>query len=107
DRADLVDNVARVANRAALDAEIAAVFAGLAREAVVERLAAAQIAYGAVNSVADLAGHPQLRKMDIETPAGPLTLIAPPAEIAGEPPRPGPVPGLDAHGAAIRAEFGN
>ena len=99
------DNSARVANRPALDAEIAKVFGSFARAAVVERLAAARIAYGAVNSVADLARHPQLRRSSIETPGGALELVAPPARIAGSEASLGPVPACDEHGAALREEF--
>ena len=99
------DNPARVANRPALDREIGAVFGPLTREQMVERLRRAEIAYGAVNSVADLAAHPQLRRIAVETPSGPAELIAPPARHRGEDRVYGPVPGLDQHGAAIRKEF--
>jgi itaconate CoA-transferase len=99
------DNPARVANRPALDREIAAVFGPLTREQMIERLRRAEIAYGAVNSVADLTTHPQLRRIAVETPSGPAELIAPPARHRGEDRDYGPVPGLDQHGAAIRQEF--
>jgi crotonobetainyl-CoA:carnitine CoA-transferase CaiB-like acyl-CoA transferase len=99
------DNPARVANRPALDREIGAVFGELDRDRMIERLRRADIAYGAVNSVADLAAHPQLRRIEVETPAGPAELIAPPAQHLGEERVYGPVPGLDQHGGAIRKEF--
>lgn len=99
------DNVARVENRAALDAEIAAVFTKLSRDEITKRLKAAKIAYGAVNSVADFAAHPQLRKMTVETPEGPLEMVAPPARVIGNSSPPGPVPALNEHGQDIRAEF--
>jgi crotonobetainyl-CoA:carnitine CoA-transferase CaiB-like acyl-CoA transferase len=99
------DNPARVANRPALDREIGAVFGPLTREQMIERLRRADIAYGAVNSVADLAAHPQLRRIAVETPSGPVELIAPPARHLGEARDYGPVPSLDQHGAAIRKEF--
>ena len=99
------DNPARVANRPALDREIGTAFAGLTREGMIERLRRADIAFGAVNSVADLAAHPQLRRIEVATPSGPVELIAPPARHLGEVRDYGPVPGLDQHGAAIRAEF--
>src|SRR3546814_8497879 len=53
------DNSARVANRAALDAAIAGVFGSLEREALTQRLFATAIAYGAVNTPADLSAHPR------------------------------------------------
>ncbi len=99
------DGPARVANRPALDREIAAVFGKLTRDEMVERLRAADIAYGAVNSVADLAAHPQLRRAAVDMPGGRIDLIAPPARVAGEERALGPVPALDQHGRAIREEF--
>jgi len=99
------DNPARVANRPALDREIGTAFGGLTRAGMIERLRRADIAFGAVNSVADLAAHPQLRRIEVATPSGPVELIAPPARHLGEVRDYGPVPGLDQHGAAIRAEF--
>ena len=99
------DNSARVANRAALDREIETRFAGSERSALVEHLQAAGIAFGAVNSPADLSAHPQLRRVTVETPGGPIDLVAPPVEERGHMPSLGAVPALDQHGAALRAEF--
>ncbi|WP_119168537.1 CaiB/BaiF CoA transferase family protein [Algihabitans albus] len=99
------DTSARVANRPALDAEIAAVWGRLERTEVVARLERAKIAYGRVNSLADLAGHPQLRRAVVATPAGDLDLVAPPARLVGEAVNLGSVPALDEQGAALRREF--
>ncbi len=99
------DGPARVANRPALDREIAAVFGKLTRDQMIERLRAADIAYGAVNSVADLAAHPQLRRAAVDIPGGRIDLIAPPARVVGEERALGPVPALDQHGRALREEF--
>lgn len=99
------DNSARVANRAALDAAIAGVFGSLEREALTQRLFAAAIAYGAVNTPADLSAHPQLRRVTVATPTGPVELVAPPVEIRGSGFDLGPVPAVDQHGAALREEF--
>ena len=99
------DNTSRVENRPALDREIAGVFDVLLRQDLIERLTAGAIAYGAVNSVADLAAHPQLRRATVETAGGPVELVAPAARISDETPQFGPVPELDQHGAAIREEF--
>ena len=96
------DNEARVANRPVLDEEIDAVFGKLSRDQVVGRLRAADIAFGAVNSVADLAAHPQLRRAEVRLPGGVAELVAPPASFADETRPLGPVPALDEHGAAIR-----
>jgi itaconate CoA-transferase len=97
--------VARVANRAVLDGKINRIFGARARIDVEAALNAAQIAFGRVNDVDGLIAHPQLRTITTETPQGTVVLIAPPAQVAGETPVFGPVPALDAHGAALRAEF--
>ena len=99
------DNPARVANRPALDREIAAVFGTLGRDALIGRLRAAGIAYGALNSVAELDCHPQLRRTAVETPGGAVELVAPPARVGGETVALGAVPAFDQHGASIREEF--
>lgn len=99
-------NGARVENRPALDAIIAGIFGALDREAAIARLEAARIAYGRVSTMADLVAHPQLRTAVVETPAGPATILAPGALADGRGPRLRPVPALDAHGPALRVEFG-
>ena len=99
------DNPARVANRPALDAEIAAVFGGLGRDELMVRLRQADIAYGSLNSPAELARHPQLRRVEVGSPEGPVELVAPPARTLGEQPRLGPVPAIDQQGSSIREEF--
>ncbi|NIR31437.1 MAG: CoA transferase [Gammaproteobacteria bacterium] len=99
------DNEARVAHRRALDATIGQVFERLEFEALVQKLAAARIAFGALNSVADLAAHPQLRRALVSTPSGTAAMPLPPVVIAGEEVALRPVPRLGEHSAAIRAEF--
>jgi crotonobetainyl-CoA:carnitine CoA-transferase CaiB-like acyl-CoA transferase len=98
-------NVARVANRASVDAHIAAVFKVLSRDEAVARLRAAGTAYGFVRDVADFSHHPALRRVQIATPGGPVSLPAPPVSGPDGPPALGPVPALGAHSAAIREEF--
>jgi crotonobetainyl-CoA:carnitine CoA-transferase CaiB-like acyl-CoA transferase len=98
-------NVIRVANRAAVDSHVAARFAGLSRDAAAGLLRAANTAFGFVNGVPELATHPALRRVVVETPNGPVSMAAPPVVRAGGEPAPGPVPALGAHTAAIRAEF--
>ena len=99
------DNTARVENRPALDAIIDAVFGALDRETLTKRLFAAAIAYGAVNTPADLSAHPQLRRVTVATPTGPVELVAPPVEMRGSEWNLGAVPAIDQHGAALRKEF--
>jgi itaconate CoA-transferase len=98
-------NVDRVANRAEMDAIIVKVFGSLSRSALAERLATAQIAYGALNSVDDVIHHPQLRRTPVITPSGPIDLVAPPARTTGEDLALDPVPAIGEHSDAIRAEF--
>ena len=98
-------NEARTENHAEVIARIQAVFGGLARDALVARLKDARIAYGAVNSAADLAVHAQLRRAPLATPGGVLSAVAPPIRFAGEEASLRPVPGLGEQSAALRAEF--
>ena len=104
--ARFADNTARVAHRPALDAAIDGVFARLSREDLTRRLFDAAIAYGAVNTPADLSAHPQLRRVTVDTPSGAVDLVAPPVEIRGGEVDLGAVPAIDQHGAALREEFG-
>ena len=100
------DNVARVANRTALDEIIVAAFATAPREAIAERLEAAKIAYGRVSSLEDLKNHPQNLHIAVDTPAGRKRMLAPGALHDRELPAFGPVPALGAHTEAVKREFG-
>ncbi len=95
----------RVANRPVVDAHVAKTFATLTRDAAAARLNAAGIAYGFVNGVAELATHPALRRLVVETPGGPVPVAAPAARLAGVARSYGRVPALGEHSAEIRAEF--
>jgi len=98
-------NQARVSNRPALDAEIERVFSGLTRTQIVDRLQRGRIAFGNLNSVADLASHPQLRTQCADTSAGEIETAASPILMDGRTQPPDPVPAIDEHGAALRREF--
>jgi crotonobetainyl-CoA:carnitine CoA-transferase CaiB-like acyl-CoA transferase len=99
-------NTVRVANRPAVDARVAQAFADLTRDEAAARLRASGTAYGFVNELADLVTHPALRRVTVETAAGPASIVAPPALIDGRTRPLGRVPEIGAHSAAIRAEFG-
>ncbi|GGC86102.1 CaiB/BaiF CoA transferase family protein [Chelatococcus reniformis] len=99
------DNNLRVANRPALDVEIDAVLSALDRQDVVERMERARIAYGRINSLADLAEHAQARFVEIATPGGPVRMLAPGALHDGAVLTADGVPALDENGEALRAEF--
>ncbi len=98
-------NPDRVANRIELDGLIEAAFAPHDRETVIRKLDAAGIAYGRLSTLDDLETHPQNRYLEVQTPAGPVQLLAPGASVTDEALAVGPVPALDEHGAMIRAEF--
>ncbi len=97
----------RVANRPALNAEISAVFGRHGRDAVVERLQRARIAYGKLSSLDDLQEHPQKRLIKVETSGGEVELLAPGAVIVGEEVPTDRVPELGEHDDRLRAEFGS
>lgn len=99
-------NNIRVANRAHVDAHVGSVFARLSRADAEARLREAGTAYGFVNTVADLAHHPALRRIAVETPGGAVSIVAPPTTRDGAAPELGPVPRIGEHSQKIRAEFG-
>jgi crotonobetainyl-CoA:carnitine CoA-transferase CaiB-like acyl-CoA transferase len=98
-------NVARVRHRPALDAEIDAVFTRIERDALIERLEAAAIAYGRLTEIVDLEHHPQNRFVEIGTPNGSAMLLEMPGGAPGRRAAFGPVPSLGEHTAAVRDEF--
>ncbi len=98
-------NVARCANRPALDEIVTAAFTGIDRATLIARLRAAGIAFGAVNDIAGLSRHPALRRVEVESATGPVAMAAPPARIDGEDRELGPIPAIGEHSEAIREEF--
>ena len=98
-------NNERVANRPVVDAHIGRMFASLSRDACAAKLRRANTAYGFVNDCAGLSAHPALRRVSVETPEGPVAIGAPAAQLSDGARALGPVPALDAQGAALRAEF--
>ena len=99
-------NNQRVANRQALEEIIAGVFGSTPRETVIERLNNADIAFGRLTDLEDLAAHPQNRFITVQSDGGEIELMAPGFATRGETPGYGPVPSLGQHSDAIRAEFG-
>jgi formyl-CoA transferase len=68
---------------------------------LIARLEAAEIAFARVNDMAALSKHPQLNRLQLETPAGPLAYPAPPGRRSAY----DPVPALGEHTDAVRREF--
>ena len=94
----------RVEHRQETDAAVADVFAAMPSDELMESLSAARIAHAIVSDVERLSRHPQLRRVEIVHELGSFELPAPPFTADWE--SFGPVPALDEHGQAIRAEFG-
>jgi itaconate CoA-transferase len=92
-------NVARVTNRGETDALVSKAFAALDQEAARELLAKADVAFAAVNDMAALSAHPHLRRITVETPAGPVSFPAPAPIFRGAPRSYGPVPDVGQHRA--------
>ena len=90
----LANVVERVRNRELTDKIVGESFAALSRDELLKRLADADIAFAEVNTMADLAVHPHLRRIEVETPKGTVSYAAPAAIVVGEPRHYGAVPGI-------------
>jgi formyl-CoA transferase len=86
--------VERVKNRALTDRTVGEGFAMMRRDELLQRLADADIAFAEVNTMADLATHPHLRRIEVETPAGPVSYPAPASIVIGEDRHYGAVPAI-------------
>src|SRR6202051_3394516 len=86
--------VERVRNRQLTDQIVGDSFATMTRDDLLKRLADADIAFAEVNTMADLAVHPHLRRIVVDTPAGPVSYAAPATIVVGEPRHYGAVPGI-------------
>ena len=101
------NNNHRVAYRPELDDIISGVFGDLDREQAVARLKGADIAYGAVNSIADLSAHPALKRRSAVSSRG-ETVEFPARPIDTSLRKTGDLPVVSAvgeHTEAIRREF--
>ncbi|MET0219655.1 MAG: CoA transferase, partial [Tardiphaga sp.] len=90
----LVNGVERVRNRAFTDKTVSDIFASLSRDALLARLTDADIAFAEVNTMADLAVHPHLRRITVATPNGDVSYPAPGAIWMDAPRSYGAVPGI-------------
>jgi crotonobetainyl-CoA:carnitine CoA-transferase CaiB-like acyl-CoA transferase len=93
--------VDRVKNRAVTDKIVADLFGSLSRADLIARLDKADIAYGEVNTSADLAKHPHLRRIEIDTEGGTVSMPAPATIVMGEIRSYRAVPRLGADSSAI------
>ncbi|MGA5197090.1 CaiB/BaiF CoA transferase family protein [Streptomyces exfoliatus] len=111
DAPEFATNTARVAGRAATDAVVAAALAPLTVPEALARLDAAGVACARLNSVAELADHPQLTARDrwreVDSPVGPLRSLLPPIVFPDAPePWPARIPALGQDTDEVLAEMG-
>jgi itaconate CoA-transferase len=92
-----VDGVARVQHRSATDGLVAERFRMLDRDTLIARLIEADIAFAEINTLADMLGHPHLRRVTVKTEAGAISYPAPAAIFDGERRELGAVPKLGDH----------
>ena len=98
-------NVERMKRRPETDGRVAAAFAIMDVDPLVEKLTQNDIAFGRINDLNLLARHPHLRRVAVDSPTGPVSMPAPSAIHDGLPRRYGAVPALGEHSETIRAEF--
>jgi itaconate CoA-transferase len=94
----------RVKHRAETDGKVAAAFAMMDVTTLSKKLQAADIAFARVNDVAGLIAHPHLRRINVDTPHGPVSYPAP-APIRDQARRYGRIPALGEHTEKVRADF--
>jgi itaconate CoA-transferase len=99
----LANMVARTRNRALTDKIVGDSFAAVTRNELLKRLSDADIAFAEVNTMSDLAAHPHLRRIEVDTPNGVISYPAPAAIFVGETRRYGAVPAIGEHKAAPKA----
>jgi len=87
-------NVARVENRERTVRLVSAAFGALGREEAVAKLDKNGIAFAVVNDMQGLADHGELKRVVVQTPAGPVSFPQPAAKFRGAPRSYGAVPGL-------------
>lgn len=98
-------NSRRTANRAALDEEMGKALSRFDAGQMAEALRTANIAFGRYNTVGEFAGHVQLRRAEVGTASGPVSVPAPPQIFDRHPVVLGPSPAIGEHSEKIRREF--
>ncbi|MET0446148.1 MAG: CoA transferase, partial [Pseudorhodoplanes sp.] len=86
------------------DAKVGAVFARCDVASLMEKLEKADIAFARVSDCALLSAHPHLRRIEVATPSGPVSMPAP-APLFDDKRHYGAVPKLGEHMEAVRKEF--
>jgi crotonobetainyl-CoA:carnitine CoA-transferase CaiB-like acyl-CoA transferase len=108
--AEYATNSDRVAHRDELNAVITKRFSEFGAPELVGMLEQSQVAYASLNTMRQFLDHPVLRERDrwrsVDTPAGPIEALLPPATIGGFQPQMGPVPALGEHTEQILRGLG-
>ncbi len=103
-------NELRVRNRLQLEPMIEGILSGWTSQEIEAKLAAADVPYGHVNTVAELVEHQQLaarhRWLEVDSETGPIRTLAHPFNISGLAQARGAVPRLGEHTAEVIAELG-
>jgi len=97
-------NVDRVANRSETDRVVGESFRMVTLDRLRQLLLQHRIAFGVVNDVEGLSNHPQIRRIAVAHELGDAEMPAPSFLVDWE--QSLEVPALDAHGVALRVEFG-
>jgi itaconate CoA-transferase len=97
-------NVLRVKNRTETDRMAAEAFARVDRNALIEKLTKADIAFAELNDMAALSRHPHLRRVTVKTAGGAANIPAPAPIFAGEQRLYGAVPALGEHNPENRSK---
>jgi len=115
-RPELIDderfkgNQARNKNRAMLDEIMYAELGEVSLHEMINRLEAAKVAYGRMNTMQEFFDHVQLaernRWVEIGSPAGPINVLKPPVSVSGEGIRMGSVPNVGDQSAEILRSLG-
>lgn len=96
----------RVRHRGELDRLVGETIQRYASAELCRVLDEERIAYGRLSTMEDLLGHRSATTVTVATPRGDAELLAPATIIDGARRRPGAVPALGEHDAALRQEFG-
>jgi crotonobetainyl-CoA:carnitine CoA-transferase CaiB-like acyl-CoA transferase len=104
------DTPARRAHREELDDILVAIFRERPCAEWLARLDRARLPYGRVNGVGEVLDHPQMQArgmiQEIESPVGPIPVLASPLHLSASPPRLDPMPALGADTESILADLG-
>ena len=104
------DTPARRANREELDDILIAIFRARPSDEWMRRLDKVRLPHGSVNGVGDVLTHPQMKARDmireIDSPVGPIPVLASPLHLSDSPQRLDPMPALGEDTDAVLSAIG-